>query len=134
MMMTSSSTIKNTKSRWILIFICFSYLASCEVDAPMDDTILGKWSVIRAEREKVETSTLENAYFHFVNDSVMMTNIYRRDIEYPYQRSASTIKQFGEPQTTYNYSMINEDSLHMSMKIRDYKFKLFLRRDTTSSL
>ena len=51
-------------------------LTSCSSRVDVSDQLAGKWSVSDAYRNEKLTTTLEDGYFHFLSDSVFVTNIF----------------------------------------------------------
>jgi hypothetical protein len=129
-----NNSIKNIKGRFTILVVCFLTLMACHQDDAMRAKLHGKWQVVSAERNGRSTSTLEDAYFHFENDSILSTNILRKDISVSYEVHENQIIQGGTPSMTYNIDELLGDSLILSSRIKDYDFKFYLVRDTIKSL
>ncbi len=109
----------------VVIFIAFF---GCSQDKNDVNLLIGRWDVVNATRNNKATSTLSDAYFEFVNDTLMMTNILRRDLEFPYVLEDDAIRQLGTPPITYKIVESFADSLVLSSQISNYQFQFFLRR------
>lgn len=122
---------KNNKSRFAILVVCFSVLVGCHQDDALRAKLRGRWHVVSAERNGRTTSTLEDAYFFFENDSILYTNILRNNISVNYRVQENQILQGGAQSIVYDIVEISDDSLILSSKIRDYDFKFFLVKDST---
>ena len=118
---------------FVLAFlVTFFLFSSCKEDTLGSKVdIKGRWEVYNALRNNQPTSTLQNAYFEFVNDSVMKTNILGSEIEsaYEFGPQKKSIRQYGNPLIEYQIREISEDSMKLSAKIREYSFQFFLARN-----
>ena len=107
------------------------FLTSCkEETSPEFVDIVGKWEVYNALRNNQPTSTLQNAYFEFVNDSVMKTNILGTEMEsaYEFGPKDKSIRQYSNPLIEYQIRDFSQDTLKLAAKIREYSFQFFLAK------
>lgn len=126
--MTSMRTKHNNiQGKWT-VFICLALFIACRSEP--DKTVEGKWLVDVAYRNGMVTTTLENAYFHFNNDSILTTNIFRRDNQYNYRQEDNQLIQQSDPPMSYMIKVASEDSLVLATTISGYSFELHLRPDT----
>jgi hypothetical protein len=112
----------------LLIVLLF---LSCKEDVTSNDTsIIGKWEVYDALRNNQPTSTLQNAYFEFVNDSIMKTNILGKEMESPYEfgPKKKSIRQYSIPLMEFQIRDQTQDTIKLVAKIQDYSFQFFLAR------
>ena len=121
------------KSRWLGIAICFFFFISCQLEKEKIN-LQGKWNIVNANRNGKPTSTLEHAYFDFLSDSLLMTNILREDITVNYEIRDNKIWQSGSTPLVYHIVEIVQDSLVLETKIKNYDFIFYLKKDTISLL
>lgn len=124
------SKLKYIEGKW-LIPICLFLLLSCQDSSDTHLSLLGKWKIDSAERNDKPTLTLEDAFIDFKNDSILTTNILRKEIDSPYTFKKKQIVQSRPMEIIYDINIHKEDSLILSSTIRGYNFRFFLSRDST---
>ncbi len=115
-----------------MLFICFFIVLSCERAAPEPDTsLIGRWMMSEAIRNGRPTLTLEDAYFHFENDSMMRFNLLRSDEQVSYSYIDGVIRHEDPTPMEYQVLSLTDDTLQMTTQIRAYQFEFTLVRDTS---
>lgn len=122
-------------------FFCFFILfLSCQnthSSENIDGTPTGRWLVTQAFRNGKLTSTLEKGYFHFVNDTMVSTNIFGRDLAFQSNTKGNVIKLINEIENITNEYLIelyNADSMILHTEIKNYEFRFHLHPDTLTSV
>ena len=116
------------KTFLIPILICLA-IAACRNEAQQArNPLLGKWMITEASRDGEYTETLTDAYFNFIDENSLETNINRRSNQYEYTFEDGVIIQKGSMSATYRVVVLNDSSLVMETKIRNYDFIFKLHR------
>jgi len=113
----------------IFLIVLGSVLVSCKEDKQLDQNFLiGKWTMHNALRNNQPTTTLENAYFEFLDGNIMKTNILgtEEEAKYEFMSETNSIRQSGRHLMEYQIKKLTPDSLSMESKIRNYQFQFFL--------
>ena len=123
----------------VILSFCFlivgiTYLQSCKEPVESIDTSLlpGKWFIVNAKRNAKPTTTLNEAYFVFNNNSTMYTNFMGEEMEGAYQIEGNVISQetpTHEGDLSYKILSLSKDSLILSSEIMDHKFEFYLLND-----
>lgn len=85
--------------------------------------------VSAASRSGIPTTTLKDAYFTFIGDTVMVTNLLREPKTFRYDYDGNTISQSGEMDVNYEIVKLSTDTLVMKANIQNYDFEFFLLKD-----
>ena len=114
-----------------VLIVGITYLQSCKEPAePVDISLLeGKWLIVNAKRNAKPTTTLNEAYFVFNNNSTMHTNFMGEEIEGSYHISGNVINQetpTHEGDLSYEILSLSRDSLILSSEIMNHKFEFYL--------
>jgi len=132
---TSSLRINSVSTYLIVpILIGVSLLSGCEPEPQDTSSIIGKWNVYDATRNGRRTTTLEDAYFNFVNDTLLLTNILREEQAFSYVYADDKIRVDGPLKTTYIVSQPSGDTINLYGAIKGYDFGFFTVRDTISDI
>ena len=112
----------------ILINVVLWALISCD---PSDTRatnlpLSGYWEIVEASRDGRSTLTLEKAFIHFQSDSVLSTNLLRKEVSSSYERIDNKIIQENPERIEYDISYMTEDSLRLKSIIRGYNFNFSL--------
>lgn len=132
-----SMILWSSLSTGLLIIIIAVGLISCTgckeeiVDA---SPLHGKWNVYDATRNGRSTTTLKDAYFYFVNDTLLLSNILREEESFSYKYMGDRIMVSGPLEATYVVSMRGSDSLNLYGEIEGYDFGFYTMRDTMPTL
>ncbi|MFT6806900.1 MAG: hypothetical protein ACJA01_000118 [Saprospiraceae bacterium] len=106
------------------------FFYGCTNEVQNAEQLRGNWLLEYAERSGRPTTTLKDAYFTFIGDSLLRTNILQEDGEFSYKFTGETILQSGDMNITYDILHFTKDTLVLNAKIRKYDFKFLLLRDT----
>jgi hypothetical protein len=121
-------------------FICFLFLSllfSCGTADSNDTTenefqknLIGSWKLESAERNGSKTGSLDNTYFEFKDNGVMVSNfnLNGEEEEKKYELSQSLIIQEGSPSLEYEIRNLSGSRLHLETELMGANFKLFLVR------
>ena len=115
-----------------LALVSFFFISSyaCAYDSPSTDVLQGKWLLVAADRGGVPTTTLKDAYFSFLGDTLLRTNLLQEDQEYVYSFDGKKIVQSGSTNITYDVLHLQEDTMVLNANIRKYDFTFLLIRDS----
>jgi len=110
----------------LLILVSIIFFISCGNGKVDYDAMVGKWSILEAQRNGHTTQTLENVYFNFSTDKKMQTNLFGSDIQFDIE--------FEHPKITTASSHLEEiyviqlvgDTLRIRTNIDDFKYNLDL--------
>ena len=104
-------------------------LLACQQDTKLEtENLSGEWTIVDASRSGRKTQTLNGAYYHFVTDSTMRTNLLGTDMESPYRLEENVILQTEPEEIRYVIEELTDTSLVLNTKIRDTEFNLIMRR------
>lgn len=118
-------------SKLPLVLVFFFLVLSCKNEPHLaENDLLGKWIVSAASRDGEPTETLKDAYFDFVDESRMESNIDRRTASYNYTFENGLIKQSGSMNVDYRVILLNDSAMVLGTNIRNYDFIFTLVRDT----
>ena len=114
--------------RWYLFaLICFLNLLSCKNESQViESKLIGKWEVDAAMRDGAITETLKNAYFNFIDEETLISNVNRRETTYQYTFKDNIIHQTGPMNVDYKVEGMKDDTLILSATIRKYNFRFRL--------
>jgi len=128
----------------LISFILLALVCSSCVDEPKPPTetvvvkpkevdpklLTGKWILTGATVNRVPTSRLDSAYFEFINDSEIKTNILGEDLTGTYSVSIKEKKMTQDIGRTIDYKIekLVADSLILSMKINSKKYKVLFEK------
>jgi len=107
-------------------------VSSCTPEEKNSELLEGKWLLEAAERGGRPTTTLKDAYFNFIGDSLLRTNLLQEDGEFSYAYDGKTIEQSGAMDITYDILHFQNDTLVLNANIQNYDFKFLLLRDTSA--
>ncbi|MBT8219566.1 MAG: hypothetical protein KJP00_07070 [Bacteroidia bacterium] len=115
----------------IVFSLMILFGVSCSDPKPIptiDQQILvGKWDLHTGFRNGKETETLRGAYFDFLNDSTVVTNILgNEDPSFFYWQDSSILVTSVVPPIQYFIKNLTTDSLHLSFSQNRYQFDLIL--------
>jgi hypothetical protein len=117
------------------LFLGGFLLFSCNNDPVQSSTaidtshLIGRWEITKAVRNGKEIETLIGAYYEFLSESQMKTNLTSgMDATYEIKVSDNQIKQSGEPSMVYLIDSLTPDFLAMSMSINNFPFKVELKK------
>ncbi len=126
-------------SRWdipISNFSLFSVLVAagfmtvvatgCVEEKSAQIDIKGYWEIVEASRDHKPTSTLEKAFINIENDSTLITNLLRKEIQSPYVRDNDKIRQSSPEPIEYQILNLTNDTLELQTEIRGYDFNFIL--------
>ncbi len=116
--------------RHILFFILLVLLTSCQVDKTDHSLLQGRWNMVQAFREGRPTTTLKDAYFEFLGDSILKTNLLQEDLIFKYALDGQKISQKGQMNIDYQILQLTKDSMQLYARIKKYDFNFFLLKDT----
>ncbi len=120
-------------SKLPLVLVFFFLVLSCKNEPHLaENDLLGKWIVSEASRDGEPTETLKDAYFDFVDESRMESNVDRRTASYNYTFENGLIKQSGSMNVDYRVILLNDSAMVLGTNIRNYDFIFTLVRDTLS--
>ena len=125
-----STITSRHRSAFLFFIFLISLFANCTSDATDNSVLIGKWNVYTATRNGRTTETLKDAYFHFVNDTLLLSNILREEKAFTYSFTGDKIKVNGPLKTTYTLSQLSADSLNFYGEIKGYNFGFFTIKDT----
>ena len=109
----------------ICLLLSWSFIQlSCKEKNPVDSNsdITGYWELVEAQRNGKPTLTLENAFIHFIQDSVLETNLLRKTVQSSYLKLDNRIIQDYPERIEYEIQSQSNDSLYLQTEIRGYKF------------
>lgn len=106
-------------------------LYSCAEDRNLHQELKGKWHIVEAIRNGKPTSTLQDAYFDFISDTSMVSNILRIDTEFLYSIEGNRIIQKGDPHIEYQIVKLDTDTLKLKAKINEFMFEFITVKDTS---
>ena len=109
---------------FLLSLICFQ--SSCKKEGSIQVDIKGYWAVVEAERNGKPTLTLENAFIHFIQDSVLETNLLRSTVQSSFVQIDNRIIQDYPERIEYEIQLRSKDSLYLQTEIRGYEFDFTL--------
>ena len=116
-----------------LILLSLFLGLSCKNESQLaQNKLLGKWIVREAQRDGEMTETLKGAYFHFIDETNMESNINRRTTSYNYSFENGLIRQSGAMNVDYQVVLLNDSAMVLTTNIRNYDFIFTLVRDTLS--
>jgi len=108
-------------------------LVSCESEKQYKEAdIVGRWEVYQAERDNRPTQTLNGAYFEFMDQNQVYTNILGDGVMNGFNIYNNVIVQQGGEKIRYNIEALNDEKMTLSTKISGADFVLDLVK--TSSL
>ena len=111
------------------IIMCLA-IAGCRNESRQtENLLLGKWIIAEASRDGEHTETLKDAFFYFIDENSLETNITRRSGLYEYTFENDLIIQRGTMSATYRVVSLNDSSLVLETNIRNYDFVFKLIRD-----
>jgi len=92
--------------------------------------LIGKWMLTGATVNKIPTARLDSAYFEFINDSEIKTNILGADKTGTYSVSVKDNKMTQDIGRRINYKIekLVSDSLILSMRINTKKYKVLFEK------
>lgn len=130
-----SNLFEFTLNRFVynrLVFICFFLIiwCACNQESTSTEAIQGKWLLIAAERGGIPTTTLKDAYFSFIGDTLLRTNLLQEDRGYKYSFDGEEILQKGSTDIRYKILHLQEDTMVLNSTIRKYDFTFLLVRDS----
>ena len=106
---------------------------SCSSEKIQTQDLDGKWLVIEAQRNGKMTTTLEEGFFQFQEDSIFSTNIFSVEMDFTYQLTEDGFQQRGEIDLDYIIEALRPDTLIVTSEIRNNSFRFVTIRDTTIS-
>ncbi|MFQ5447545.1 MAG: hypothetical protein ACE5FF_11480 [Saprospiraceae bacterium] len=124
-----------TTFRILPFFLAATVLFSCQNGgkAPAFDAsqLIGRWELTKAWRNYRPTETLTDTYYEFLENGTMKTNLTLNSdtSEYPFRISGFDIIQKSKPdEVVFTVEDINDSLLTMSMVLRNFPFKLVLKK------
>ncbi len=105
-------------------------LSSCGAEkntAEYPQLLSGDWSLLRAERDGVETETLFGLFMRFEGDMVQ-SNVQGETMEYDYELAGSSLHFSGEGHLDFEIRNLNLDTLVLDTKISDASFTLWFTK------
>ncbi len=127
----SSVNCRRLFNKLSLVALLLIILSACMNEVQSTEALQGNWLLEYAERSGRPTTTLKDAYFNFIGDTLLRTNLLQEDGEFTYKYDGETIKQSGEVDITYDILHFSQDTLVLNANIQKYNFKFFLLRDTS---
>ena len=97
-----------------------------------NEDIIGRWEVHNCERAGKTTQTLNGAYFEFMPDNKLATNILGDGVMTGYNLYNDEIVQQSGEKVRYKIEDLSDSKMTLSAKIREVDFVLDLIK--TSSL
>ena len=116
------------------LFFVFLLLlgASCQDEpdsAYQTEMFLGRWELSEALRNGEPTQTLGRAFFEFLPENKLLTNLAGVQEEYTYELQGEQLSQKGgRLPLDMKIDSLSDSTLVLSMTIRDTAFKLTLNR------
>lgn len=125
--------------RYFVGISLFLLLHSCNetaADNNLKNLLVGKWETQKAFRNNVETSLLNEAYFEFKPDDVILTNIPGIPQEATYILKDKKIElQQENAIVQYEIEQIDDDMMILKMKWNKFDFQFHLKKQkATKSL
>lgn len=116
--------------RILVLLVIVAALWGCREQKTYSTDLHGRWNVIYAERSGRSTSTLKDAYFSFLGDSILRTNLLREEKDFAYTFDGTYIQQIGEQEITYQVLHLNQDTMLLGATIQNNEFKFLTLRDS----
>ncbi|MEL6123468.1 MAG: hypothetical protein AAFR14_07080 [Bacteroidota bacterium] len=114
----------------VVLLIVFIFCSWSSDKSVPDLDLIGKWDLYAASRNGKSTLTLKDAYFEFVNDTLLVSNILREDREFTYTIEGDLISVVGDVNTIYNFEQVGQDSIVLRGELLRNDFEFFVRRDS----
>lgn len=115
-----------------IALICFLGLISCSSEKKIvESDIVGRWEVYQAERGGKPTQTVNGAYFEFMPENQLYTNILGEGMMTGYNIYNNVIVQQGGQKVRYAIEALNEEKMTLSAEINGVDFVLDLVKTST---
>jgi len=104
---------------------------ACTIDTKKSfsyNQVVGEWVITSAERDGKSTGMLEGAYFKFLANNKMSTNMTGSEVTYDIQVDENVIQQKGNVEIFYTVESVNETTMLLTFNMRGYAFKLNLTK------
>jgi hypothetical protein len=118
----------------LFVFLMTSLLA-CNDPGPEKTneyakSLIGNWKLESAERDGSRTGSLDNTFFRFKDNGVMVSNfnLNGEEEEKKYQLNDEVIVQEGSPSLQYKIRNLSQSRLHLETSFMGATFRLFLVR------
>lgn len=117
------------------LFFLTLFAAGCqqsgnEESVQSNKSVFGKWKLISAERNGTSTGSLENTFFEFKENGVMVSNFNLNGVseEKKYEMAPNAIIQHGSPLLEYKVKNISSRSMLLETNFSGTNFILYLER------
>ena len=124
----------NNNYKLFIMFSFFFTLIGCkEETSEFTEQIFGRWELKEALRNERQAASLENIFFEFYPDGKMITNfnISGDDQSSDYKVVGNRIRQKNdELSPEYVIDQVNDTILVITTQLRNFDFKLTLRKDS----
>ena len=119
-----------TVAFYLIVFILGMVSISCEKKAQPVPTadLEGKWTLLQAYRNGKETNTLENLYFHILDEERMGTNFFGRDEIWDIIIDEGKIIKMGGPDVEFLVIEHSNELLALSTEFQQFEFRFDLER------
>jgi hypothetical protein len=114
------------------LFFVLLTLVSCEQEKKITEgDIIGRWEVYQGERGGKATQTLNGAYFEFMAENQLYTDILGENIMTGYNIYDNIIVQQGGEKIRYNIEAFDGDKMTLSAQISGADFVLDLVKSSS---
>lgn len=109
--------------------------ASCENETEKNqNTLVGRWQLIKGLRNKNETQTLQGVFYEFGADGKMQTNLpIGADTPTDYTVIKNDIEQKSAQPVKYHIQSLTDSTLVMTLEMHGVPFEFHFRRAPESS-
>jgi len=126
-------------SKGLLLIILLANILSCKSDENghgneqvvlKENELVGKWNIIKANRNGKETKSLESGYFNFKNGQIVTTNIFGTKDSVPYSFSEKNIMINTQMPLDIKVVKISGDTMIFNSKMRMFDMEFYVVRDS----
>lgn len=115
----------------LFVFTSFLVLFSCKgnQDSNFSEMLIGKWNIYASELNNKPSKSLENGYFMFKDDNLVISNVLDNESPLNYLVKDGNLQIDGSLPFEMQITKMTVDSLEMEGKLSYYYLKFFMTKE-----